>query len=163
MKLPIITEPNPLLRRVGKQLTAGDLLIPQTQKLIDDLLDTLYASKDGVGLAAPQVGQSVQICVIAKNFTADKKADVVLVNPQWEKMSILKITDTEGCLSVPDIYGDVKRYKKIRVRALDRAGRPIQFLAENFFARIVQHETDHLNGVLFIDKAKNLRQIDERL
>jgi len=118
------------------------------------MTETMYKS-DGVGIAAPQVGVSIMLCVIAKQF-ATTKEDLILINPVWEKKSVLKTTDTEGCLSVPGIFGEVKRYKKIKVQALDKNGARIEFLANNFFARIVQHEIDHLNGVLFIEKAKNL-------
>ncbi len=118
------------------------------------MTETMYKS-DGVGIAAPQVGASIMLCVIAKQF-AGTKTDLTLVNPVWEKKSLLKTSDTEGCLSVPGVFGEVKRYKKIKVNALDRDGNKIEFLANNFFARIVQHEVDHLNGILFIEKAKNV-------
>lgn len=154
MILPITTEPNPILHKKGAELTPADLQSAKIQKLITDMTETMYKS-DGVGIAAPQVGVSVMLCVIAKQF-ANTKEDLALINPVWEKKSVLKTTDTEGCLSVPGVFGEVKRYKKIKVNALDRDGNKIEFLANNFFARIVQHEVDHLNGILFIEKAKNV-------
>ena len=154
MLLPIATEPNPILHKKGAALTAADLATPKIKKLIVDMTETMYKS-DGVGIAAPQVSESLLLCVIAKKY-AGTKEDLVLANPVWEKKSVLKTTDDEGCLSVPGIWGEVKRYKKIKVQALDKNGRPIEFVAENFFARIVQHETDHTNGILFIEKAKKL-------
>ncbi|OGH84695.1 MAG: peptide deformylase [Candidatus Magasanikbacteria bacterium RIFOXYA2_FULL_44_8] len=154
MILPITIEPNPILHKKGAELTSADLKSAKIQKLIDDMTETMYKS-DGVGIAAPQVGASIMLCVIAKQF-AGTKTDLTLVNPVWEKKSLLKTSDTEGCLSVPGVFGEVKRYKKIKVNALDRDGNKIEFLANNFFARIVQHEVDHLNGILFIEKAKNV-------
>jgi len=163
MLLDILTEPNPILRQKTKLMAVADLNMAPIKTLIADMLETMY-QKDGVGLAAPQIGESVRICVISKKFNplGDKK-DLILINPIWEKMSILKVWDEEGCLSVPKIYGKVKRYRKIRVKALDESGRPIKFLTEGFPARVIQHEVDHLDGILFIDKAKDLHQIQESL
>ena len=158
MILDVATEPNPILRKVAKILDREEILNPNTQQLINNMVETMYL-KDGAGIAAPQVEQSLQICVIAKVFTPEQKEDLVLINPSWKRKSILKEVDEEGCLSVPDIYGKVKRYKKIKVAALDRNGEKISLVANNFLARVIQHEIDHLNGILFIDKAKNLRQI----
>jgi peptide deformylase len=125
------------------------------------MVETMYA-KDGVGLASVQVGESKQLCVIAKNYnTLNKKQDLCLINPSWTKLSVFKAWDEEGCLSVPGVYGKVKRYTKIKVQALDSNGKLLEFVAEDFFARIIQHEVDHLNGILFIEKAKNLHQIDK--
>ncbi len=157
MVLPIVLEPNPILHQVGKDLTREEVKSTKIQKLIKDMIPTMYA-KDGVGLAAPQVGESIQLCVIAKNFTPDQKKDLVLVNPKWQKLSVFRVWDEEGCLSVPEVYGQVRRYKKIKVEALNEKGEKISFTAQDFFARIIQHEVDHLNGILFIEKAKNLRR-----
>ncbi|OGH88592.1 MAG: peptide deformylase [Candidatus Magasanikbacteria bacterium RIFOXYC2_FULL_42_28] len=161
MILPVLTEPNKILRRVGDKLTMADLTTPKMKKFITDLTETMYA-KDGVGIASPQVGNSIQLCVIAKNFTPDKKRDLVLVNPAWKKTTTKTAWDMEGCLSVPGIYGEVKRYTEIKVTALSETGAPLQFKANKFFCRIIQHEVDHLNGILFIDKARNLQEIDKK-
>lgn len=158
----IITEPNPILRKTGKLLSGPDFLSPETQKIIADLAETMY-EKDGVGIAAPQIGESVQICLIAKDYTNDKEKDLVLINPVWQKKTIMKAWGEEGCLSVPDVFGDVKRYKKITVKYIDENGQPGTLTAEDFFARIIQHEVDHLNGILFIDKAKKLHKIENQL
>ncbi|MFA6486711.1 MAG: peptide deformylase [Candidatus Magasanikbacteria bacterium] len=160
MILPITTEPNPILHQVGARLSVAELKSDKIQKFIIDLTETMYQA-DGVGIAAPQVNQSIQLCVIAKQYSGrGAGADLVLVNPVWTKMSVLKKTDEEGCLSVPHIYGKVKRYTKIKVKALDSNGRPIEFIAKDFPARVIQHETDHLNGILFIEKAKDLHKIE---
>ena len=160
MILDIVIEPNKILHQVAKNLTPNEMTSDETKKLIESLIETMH-SKDSVGIAAPQIGKSAQICVITKNFAPDKTKDVVLINPKWEKASILKTVDEEGCLSVPKIYGQVKRHKKIKVSALDENGKKINFVADDLFARIIQHEIDHLNGVLFIEKAKKLRTIKE--
>jgi len=160
MLLNIITEPNPILHKKTAAVRPADIGDKKNKKFIKDLIETLYI-KDGAGIAAPQVGESIQICIIAKNFNEfnNKEKDLILINPVWEKKSLLKAADEEGCLSVPNIYGKVKRYKKIRVKALNEKGEPIDFIAQDFFARVIQHEIDHLNGILFIEKAKDLQEI----
>lgn len=159
MILPIVTEPNKILRQKTTDLKTADFSDAKIKKLISDMAETMRV-KDGAGIAAPQVGSSLRICLIDGNFNGlNPKHDLILVNPSWKKASIFKDWDEEGCLSVPEIYGRVKRYKKIKVWALDESGRPLQFTAADFFARVIQHEIDHLDGVLFIDKAKNLRKI----
>jgi peptide deformylase len=162
MILPIFTEPTPILRTPGRFLTPADLSTDKFNQFLLDLVETMYA-KDGVGIAAPQVGESIQVCAIAKDFTADKKCDLILINPTWEKKSIKRVWGEEGCLSVPNIFGKVKRCKKILITALNQKGEPVKIEAEDFFARIAQHEIDHLNGVLFIDKAKDLYEVDKKL
>lgn len=159
MVLSIITEPNKILHEVTKEVTLADLATKKFQKLITDMIETMYVD-DGVGLAANQVNVPYQICVITKQFALNKKEDLVLINPRWEKMSIRKNWDYEGCLSVPYVTGEVKRYNRIRVHALDKNGKPLDFVAEHYFARIIQHEVDHLNGHLFIEKARNLQKIE---
>ena len=159
MILNITTDPNPILRQVAKNVTEQEIKNPEMTCLFDDMAQTMYMS-DGVGIAAPQVRISKQICVIANKYInpeLKKFGDLVLINPSWEKLTRWQAMEEEGCLSVPGLYGKVKRYKKIKVKALDKNGQPLEFIAENYFARICQHEIDHLNGILFIDKAKDLR------
>lgn len=162
MLLEIITEPNKILRQIGKKLTQEEIGSKKFKKFIKDLTETMYI-KDGAGIASPQVGESIMLCIIAKDFTPTKEKDLVLINPVWEKMTLTKTLDEEGCLSVPGIWGLVKRYKKIKVKALDEQGKEICFEAIDFPARVIQHEVDHLNGILFIDKAKKLRQAEKTL
>jgi len=160
MVLPITKEPNPLLHQVSKNLTAEEITSKTTKEFVANLIETMYV-KDGVGIASVQVGNPIQLCVIARDFTPDKTTDLVLINPSFVKASILREWAEEGCLSVPKIYGSVRRYKKIKVSALNMKGEKIEFVARDFFARIVQHEIDHLNGVLFIEKAKKLHTFDK--
>ena len=110
----------------------------------------------GVALAAIQLDKDLRIIVIRSNF--DDKNDhnfQVLINPEITKFEGELVEDLEGCLSVPDIYGKVKRYEKIRIKALNLEGKPIRHSVEGFLARIIQHETDHTNGIVFIDHIKD--------
>ncbi len=161
MLLPIITTPNPILHTKTKPLTKEEILVKKTQRLIKNMIETMLKA-DGAGLAATQVGQAVAICVIAKIYTLEKKEDLVLVNPKWKRASLLKEWDVEGCLSVPEIWGKVKRYKKIKIEALNKNGEVIKFKASDILARVIQHEVDHLNGILFIEKAKELQKIEKK-
>ncbi len=160
MVLPITKEPNPLLHQVSKNLTAEQITSKETKEFLANLIETMYV-KDGVGIASVQVGNPIQMCVIARDFTPDKKTDLVLINPKFEKKSVLREWGEEGCLSVPNTYGSVRRFKKIKVSALNEKGEKIEFVATEFFARIIQHEIDHLNGILFIEKAKKLHTFDK--
>ncbi len=155
MILPITLEPDPLLRKVSKNLTTEEINSKTIKEFVVNLIETMYA-KDGVGIASVQVGNPIQLCVIARDFTPEKLNDLILINPEFKKTSVLREWDEEGCLSVPTIYGSVRRFKKIKVSALNMKSEKIEFVAHDFFARIIQHEIDHLNGVLFIDKAKKL-------
>ena len=111
MLLNILTEPNTILRQKAKDINWGTIDKTVLASLATDMLETMYV-KDGVGLAAPQVGHSIRMFVISKAYSLDKTQEMVLINPVWEKASIFKVWDEEGCLSVPDIYGHVKRFKK---------------------------------------------------
>ncbi len=157
--LQIVTEPNQILRKKGRLVKSSDFANAKFNQFINALIDTMYAC-DAVGIAAPQVGQSIQICVIAKKFTKDKKMDLVLINPVWRKKATKRTWGEEGCLSVPNTIGKIQRYDKIMVEALDTRGNKTQFEADDFFARAIQHEVDHLNGILFIDKAKDIIRAD---
>ncbi len=159
--LKIFTEPNEILHRQTRPVEPADLASKKFRKLVKNMTETMRV-KDGVGIAGPQVGSDLAVCVIHSQFSdPKKKTDLVLINPSWEKTSSKTETDSEGCLSVPGIFGKVKRCKKIKVRAINQEGEPVEFAAEDYFARIIQHEVDHLNGILFIEKAENLQQIDE--
>lgn len=155
MILPIVTHPNPILTTKTNAISLDVLKTEEVQTLIDNMIPTMYHAK-GVGLAAPQIGQSKRICIIGKEAREPHAEDLVLVNPVWTKLSKKKTGDIEGCLSIPHIYGTVKRYDQILVNAQTRDGENIEFEAHGFFARVIQHEVDHLDGVLFIDKARDI-------
>ena len=120
--------------------------------LLDDMAETMYKA-NGVGLAAPQVGESIQVVVIDVG-----EGLIELVNPEIVRMEGTE-TDSEGCLSVPEIYGDVERAAKVSVKYLNRQGKNHRITATGLLARCLQHEIDHLHGRLFIDIAQNLRKV----
>lgn len=151
---------NPVLRRVAENLSPDQLSSPLLQKLIDDMIETMR-EYNGVGLAANQIHEALQIAVleVADNPRYPEKTTVplsVLINPKIELLSEEMEEDWEGCLSVPDLRGSVPRYKEIRVRALDRGGAKLDFVASGFHARVIQHEWDHLNGKVYLDRMRDL-------
>jgi peptide deformylase len=150
---------HPVLRKVTENVPLQELEAPAMQKFIDDMIETMK-EYDGVGLAADQVHESKQIAVleVADNPRYPDKAKVpltVLVNPRITPLSEETEDDWEGCLSIPDLRGMVPRYKSIRVQALDRQGKDIDFVANDFHARVIQHEFDHLNGKVYLDRMRD--------
>ncbi|MEN8257984.1 MAG: peptide deformylase [Thermodesulfobacteriota bacterium] len=149
----ILKYPNPLLRKkAGKVTEFGDAI----QELVDDMAETMYDAP-GVGLAAPQIGVSLQLVVMDITDKEEEPELIVLVNPEISEGEGSAV-DEEGCLSVVDLTAKVKRFTKIRVTAQDIDGNPLDFIAEDWYARVIQHETDHLNGTLFIDHLSSLKR-----
>lgn len=152
--LDIVKDPAEVLRKKAKPVTKINASI---RKLLDDMTETMYAAP-GVGLAAPQVGVSKRIIVVDPQ--GEDSQLYQLINPEiihqegWVK-------GTEGCLSIPGMVGDVYRYEKVRVVALDRTGKKVWIDAEGWLARIFQHEIDHLDGILYTDKCSDLREVTE--
>jgi peptide deformylase len=144
--LPILTDPNPILRKKAEEVASDLLVLPQIKELTANMIETMIEAK-GVGLAAPQIGRSLRIITVN---TDDEPT--VLINPRIIKSSWGKVIDEEGCLSVPGKFGLVKRPKTVRVQALDENGKELNFKAKGLLARVIQHEIDHLDGKLFIDK-----------
>ncbi|AEF94143.1 Peptide deformylase [Desulfotomaculum nigrificans CO-1-SRB] len=122
-------------------------------KLLDNMADTMYANK-GVGLAAPQIGVSKRVVVVDVGDGL-----VELINPEIVEATG-SVIDTEGCLSVPGMIGEVARAERIVVQGLNRKGEQVTYQAKGFLARAFQHEIDHLDGIIYVDKAKNLRKVD---
>lgn len=154
--LTILHHPDPRLRDKAKPVQAFDGAL---QKLIDDMFETMYAAP-GVGLAATQVGVALRLAVMDCSREEDRREPMVLVNPEIIAQAEPEEMD-EGCLSVPGVGEKVRRYRKLRVRALDRNGQPYEFDADELVAQCVQHEIDHLDGKLYIDKLSSLKR--ERL
>lgn len=168
MILQIIKNPNPVLREKAKKISQESINTGETQRLILDMIETMR-DKGGIGLAAPQVNKGIQlICIdtiendsrgsITKemfphlNYSQGGQQALVLINPKITKKSIIKNIMEEGCLSIPGINGKVKRPKSIKVNCLNAGGEKVEFKATKLLARVLQHEIDHLDGVLFIDK-----------
>jgi peptide deformylase len=150
---------HPVLRQRGRPLEKNDLRNPLMQKLIDDMIETMH-EYNGVGLAAPQVHASLRLFVALLADDPDgKSAATVLINPEIVPNSESREEGWEGCLSIPDIRGMVPRYKDITVRALDRDGRSIELKLKDFPARVAQHETDHLDGILFFDRMPSMQSL----
>jgi peptide deformylase len=149
---------HPVLRIESKRVSPDELAKPAMQKLIDDMVETMVEYY-GVGLAAPQVHESLQIAVIESHGTRGAIPLMVLVNPDVTVLDEEMIEDWEGCLSIPDFRGRVPRWRKLRVDALDRNGKKVQFTAEGFFARVIQHEFDHLMGRVYLDRMRDLRTL----
>jgi len=146
MILPIQTnQDNPILRQKAKEVKE---ISPQIKGLISDMIETLKANQ-GIGLAAPQIGQLLHV-IVAKP-ESDKEA-LVLINPQIKKTSRKKEIIEEGCLSLPNISAPVERPIKITVQGLDADGQSVKIKAKGLLARIIQHEIDHLSGILIVDK-----------
>jgi peptide deformylase len=150
---------HPVLRKRARALDKAALKHPLTQKLIDDMIDTMH-EYHGVGLAAPQVHEDVRIFVALLDEEPGPESDAVaLINPEITPDGTATQEGWEGCLSIPDIRGMVPRYTSILVNALDRDGRPIELRLKNFSARVAQHETDHLDGVLFFDRMTSMQSL----
>jgi len=150
--LPIVQHPDERLRRKATDLPLQRLADHEFQKFLDRMIETMFAA-EGVGLAANQVGEHWNLAVVST-----KDGPLVLINPKIIRRSLRKETSEEGCLSVPGVWGEVSRSILVKVTAYDRQGHKIDINAEGLFARIIQHEIDHLNGILIIDKAKNVRE-----
>ena len=150
---------HPVLRHRAERLEKSDLRNPLMQKLIDDMIDTMQ-EYHGVGLAAPQVHEDIRLFVAMLDDDPDEDGDAVaIVNPEIVPVGDARNEGWEGCLSIPDIRGLVSRFTSITVRGLDRHGRPLELSLQNFPARVVQHETDHLDGVLFLDRMASMRSL----
>lgn len=152
--LVIVKDPDPILRKKAKPVTKINASI---RKLLDDMTETMYAAP-GVGLAAPQVGVSKRVIVVDPQDGSGQLYQ--LINPEIVKAEGW-VEGTEGCLSIPGMVGDVWRYEKVQVVALDRTGKKVWIDAEGWLARIFQHEIDHLDGILYTDKCANLRPVPE--
>jgi len=149
---------HPVLRMESERVSPETLASPAIQTLIDNMMETMVEYY-GVGLAAPQVHESLAIAVIESHGARGDIPMTVIVNPEVTVLDEELIEDWEGCLSIPDFRGRVPRWRKLRVDALDRKGRKIQITAEGFFARVIQHEFDHLMGRVYLDRMPNLKTL----
>lgn len=157
---------HPVLRRKATPISKGDIQSPRVQQLIDDMFETME-EYGGIGLAAPQIHEGVRLFVAGV-----RKADVVtpmtddtdmpliaVINPEVVPVTKEVVSDWEGCLSIPDIRGQVPRPDAVRLRAFDRTGQKFELVAQGLPARVIQHENDHLDGVIFFDRMKSLETL----
>lgn len=185
MKRAIVKESKAILHKIAKEVPIKDITSPRIQRILHDMSDTLRASDDGVGIAAPQIGVSLRIFVASEEALALDKKNVgssksdamsdtkeeikekewqhfVFINPKLLKASQKKFDDSEGCLSVPRVFGTVPRAEKVKVVAYDDHGKKFERGASGLFARLLQHELDHLDGHLFLEKARETHRIEKK-
>ena len=151
---PLIILPDPLLRQVSKPVERVD---SDLQRLADDMLDTMYDAP-GIGLAAVQIGVPRRMLVIDVSREGEEKQPLVVINPEIVTSSDERSVYEEGCLSIPDYYAEVERPATVSVKYLDRNGKEQMVEADSLLATCLQHEIDHLNGVLFIDHISKLKR-----
>jgi peptide deformylase len=156
----IVTLPDPVLRKKARKITEFG---PELQTLIDDMVETMREAP-GVGLAAPQVGISSRLIVV--EFGDEEDEDVprklyVVVNPDIVRTDSETVSGVEGCLSIPQLVGNVERFDSVTVRGLNRRGQPLKIKAKGWLARIFQHEIDHLEGILFVDRTDEVWKVEQ--
>lgn len=150
--LKILEFPDPRLRTIAEPVDQVD---DEVRKLIDDMFETMYDAP-GIGLAATQINVHKRIVVI--DLSEDRSEPLVMINPEYEILTEDQDQMQEGCLSVPGFYENVERPNRIRLKALDRDGKPYELIAEELLAVCIQHELDHLNGKLFVDHISRLKR-----
>ncbi len=157
----IISLPQPVLRRKARKVTDFG---PELQTLVDDMIDTMRAAP-GVGLAAPQVNVPLRLIVVEYGHEEDETVPprlYVVVNPEITRFSSELETGNEACLSIPGVVGEVERPAAVVVKGFNRQGKPTKIKAGGWLSRIFQHEIDHLDGVLFVDRATKIWRAEER-
>ncbi|MDE2031275.1 MAG: peptide deformylase [Patescibacteria group bacterium] len=179
--IEIIQNGNPILRKKAKEVLIADITKTTIKKIISQMSEALHSQDDGVAIAAPQIGVSLRIFLVSgkvfeEDFERGKKLenhqpttkslkinypDLVFINPVFKKISKDRKFLAEGCLSVRPVYGKVRRATRATVEAYDQYGKKFTKSGTGLLAHIFQHETDHLDGILFIDKAKDLHEATE--
>jgi len=153
---------HPAVRSPARPVPAEMIASPDLQRLVDDMIETMH-EYDGVGLAAPQVHVGLRLAVIEVPASDERSREAVpltvLVNPRVTPLGDGKEHAWEGCLSIPDLRGVVPRWSRLRLEALDRAGAPFTVEADGFFARVIQHECDHLDGSVYLDRMEGLHTL----
>tara|TARA_Y100000588_G_scaffold188719_1_gene202676 strand:+ start:112 stop:648 length:537 start_codon:yes stop_codon:yes gene_type:complete len=153
---------HPVLRRRAADIPPEQIDTPALQLFIDDMIETML-DYQGIGLAAPQVFRSLRLIVLGiPEIESEEDGGIpltVLINPEWLHLSEEQVEDWEGCLSIPQLRGRVPRAQEVEVRGLDRQGNAVGLQAEDYFARILQHEIDHLDGILYLDRMRNFESL----
>jgi peptide deformylase len=152
---------HPVLRQKARPIDRGDIRNPIVQKLIDDMIETMIEYR-GVGLAAPQVHEGLRLFVASLDHDESGESPatpIAIINPEITPVGSTVDEDWEGCLSIPDIRGQVPRAAEIKLRAWGRDGERIELTARQYPARVIQHETDHLDGILFFDRMRTFQSL----
>ena len=161
----IVTAEEPVLREIAKPIPVDEISTPKIKNVLADMQSALLSQDDGVAICAPQIGVSMRIFVVSGRTLAEmggeEKAlpDKIFINPEIVKTSKETEWLEEGCLSLRYLYGKVKRFKKVTVKALDENGKKFQLGGSGLLAQIFQHEIDHLDGIIFTDKAKDVKDM----
>lgn len=170
--IEIVQNGNPVLRQIAKEIPVEKITSPKIQKVLNDMAEALHSQDDGVAIAAPQIGVSLRVFVVSGRIfdpdfirgqkpeknKAQLNKDLVFINPVFTKVSKDKKLMDEGCLSVRPIYGKVRRATKASIEAYNEKGEKFTMNGAGLLAHIFQHETDHLDGILFIDKARDMHE-----
>lgn len=166
----IVQMKDPVLRKIAREISPEEIGSPKLNKIIDRMKKAMDAAYDGVAIAAPQIGESLRMFMVSpkafippeKDITDEelrKHKHLVFINPKIKKLSSKTVQLDEGCLSVRGIFGKIRRSEKATIEAIDETGKKISRGASGLLAEIFQHEIDHLDGILFIDKATNLYEM----
>jgi len=172
----IVQNGDKVLRKIAKEVPISNITKPKIKEILENMKEALHSQNDGVAIAAPQIGESLRIFVVSGrifdedfirgqgsteelNYKKDRHDDLVFINPIFKKISKDRKLMSEGCLSVRPIYGKVRRATKASVEAYNEEGKKFTMDGSGLLAHIFQHETDHLDGILFIDKAKDLQEV----
>ncbi len=148
-----------VLRQPAKRVSKVN---DEIRRLCEDMLVTMYSS-DGIGLAAPQVGVNKQVIVIDIELKDQSQPPLILINPEIKNMGGAMVTGEEGCLSIPEVFLDVVRPDEVEVIYRDEDGKPQRLMANGLLARVIQHEMDHLKGVMFVDRVSNAKSLQQEL
>lgn len=153
--LKIAKYPAENLRQKSVTVKKEEIGLPEFKQLCFNMAETML-NKKGIGLAAPQIGENIRLIIVNV-----KDGSIIMINPKITNKSLAKEYGEEGCLSIPGVFGQVKRSKKITCKYLDMQGKTIKITALGFLARVIQHEIDHLDGILFIEKAKDITNVNK--
>ena len=175
---PIVQTPTPVLREKAQEVALADITSPKIKAILKEMAEALRRTPEGIGIAAPQLGYSLRIFLASEEALKwdevpheddeEKKRKkqewqyYTFINPKITKISRKKLKETEGCLSVTGVYGEVERAEKVTVEAYDERGEKFTRGTSRLYARLMQHEIDHLEGALFIDMAKNIKTISDK-
>jgi len=157
--IEVLQKGNKILEEIAKEISSNEISNPKIKGIISQMKNVLKNTDDAIALAGPQIGESLRIFIVSNRFfEKNNQDDLIFINPKIVKLSKEKQWLEEGCLSIRNVYGEVERSKKALVQAYDEDGKKFSFGSSELLAQVFQHEIDHLNGILFTTKAKNIRE-----